>query len=118
MFVLGTSIMTLAEMPWMDQRAVHTSAGRVGGDEEVGLAAAGVAQQLALGPVRPPVAPAHRRPRPACHGRREGRKEGQSSLLAGAQADHCSGFRNVPLHPACCTLPLLDSCFVVIFEPA
>ena len=60
----------------MDQRAAHTSAGRVGGDEEVDLVAAGVAQQLALGPVRPTVAPAHPRARPACHGR----KGGQSSF--------------------------------------
>ena len=74
MFVLGTPFMMFAEIPWMDTRAVHTSAGRVGGDEEVELVAAGVAQQLALGPVRPPIAPAHRRARP-------GRKGGQSSFL-------------------------------------
>ena len=71
MIVLGTPFMMFAEIPWMDTRAVHTSAGRVGGDEEVELVAAGVAQQLALGPVRPPVAPAHRRASPACHGRKD-----------------------------------------------
>ena len=41
-----------------------TSAGRVGRDEEVDLEAAGVPQQLALGPVRLAVAAAHRRARP------------------------------------------------------
>ena len=91
MFVLGTPFMMFAEIPWMDTRAVHTSAGRVGGDEEVELVAAGVAQQLALGPVRPPVAPAHRRPRPACHGR----DEGQSSFLAGVQMNEIDSLAKI-----------------------
>ena len=72
-----------------NEQTRHTSARRVGRDEEVDLEAAGVSQQLALGPVRPAVAAAHRRAR---HHPRvgstlgRGRHLGALRVVAGADA--------------------------------